>query len=206
MLLTVGGLLLMLILLLAIPINLVYALKKETNWAGRIIVYWMFGKVRFHLRPGRTQKPSRSQRRRVLRRRVTRVSKQIVRRRRSLFNALRTPGLIRRITTLLRDLSRAMRPCRLRVQLVIGMDDPADTGRLWGLLAPLRLLFGTRSLGKASNVSVEITPDFIGPRFSGYSCASVQFVPLQLIGLFIRFAFSRPFLRAAKAYLRRSAR
>jgi hypothetical protein len=194
MLMTVGGILLLLILLLAIPVNLVYAVKKETSWAGRIIVYWMFGKVRFHLRPGRKREPPQSQRRRSRLRRASRVGKRVVRRRRYIFNALRTPGLIRRIIKLKRDLSGVLRPRRLRVQFIIGMDDPADTGRLWGLLAPLRLLFGTRSFGKSSAVSVEVTPDFIGPRFTGYSCASVQFVPLQLIGLFIGFGLSAPFL------------
>jgi hypothetical protein len=204
MLLTVGAILLVLILLLAIPVNLVYALRRETKWSGRVIVYWMFGKVRFHLRPGRPRKPSKPQRRRHRLRRASRMGKQVVQRRRGIFAALRTPGLIRRLIKLTRDLLRALKPRRLRMRFIIGLDDPADTGRLWGLLTPLRLLFGTRSFGKASGVSVEITPDFIGPRFSGYSCASVQFVPLQLIGLFIGFAFSAPLLRAARAYFRRS--
>lgn len=206
MLLTVGGILLLLILLLAVPVNLVYAVRKETNWAGRIVVYWMFGKVRFRLRSGRKRKPLKPQHRRRRLRRASRVGRQVVRRRRGVFVALRTPGLIRRVIKLLRDLSAALRPRRLRVQFTIGMDDPADTGRLWGLLAPLHLLFGTRSVGKSSGVSVVITPDFLGPRFSGYSCASVQFVPLQLIGLFIGFALSTPFLRATRAYLKRSPR
>lgn len=206
MLLTIGAILLSLILLLAIPVNLVYALRRETNWSGRVIVYWMFGKVRFHMRPGRQRKPSKPRRRRHRLRRASRMGKQVVRRRRRIFAALRTPGFIRRIIKLTRDLLRALKPRRLRVEFIIGLDDPADTGRLWGLLAPLRLLFGTRSIGKSSGVSVEITPDFIGPRFTGYSCASVQFVPLQLIGLFVGFAFSPPLLRAARAYLLRSPR
>jgi hypothetical protein len=206
MLLTIGGILLLLILLLAIPVNLVYALRRETHWVGRVVVYWMFGKVRFHLRPGRKRKPSQPRRRRRRLRRASQMGRQVVRRRRGILAALRTPGLIRRVIKLLRDLSAALRPRRLRVQFTIGMDDPADTGRLWGLLAPLRLLFGTQSFGRSSGVSVEITPDFFGPRFSGYSCASVQFVPLQLIGLFIGFTVSTPFLRAARAYIRRSHR
>jgi hypothetical protein len=201
MLLTAGGILVLLILLLAVPVNLVYALRRETNWAGRVVIYWMFGKVRFHLRPGRKRKLSKIKPGGRRLRRAARIGKQVVRRRRGIFSALRTPGLIRRVIKLLSDLSAALKPRRLRVHFTIGMEDPADTGRLWGLLAPLRMLFGTRSIGKSSGVSFEIKPDFLGPRFSGYSCASVQFVPLKLIGLFIGFALSTPFLRATRAYL-----
>lgn len=198
--LTIGGILLLLALVLAIPVNLVYAIRTGQGRRGRIRIYWLFGRLHFVLRPRRREKrPGRK------RRQLVRAGRGAVRRRRDVFAVLRTPGLIRRTARLLGDLSRAMRPRRFRLELVIGMEDPADTGRLWGLLAPLRLLFGVRSLGKASNISVEITPDFVGPRFSGYSCASVRFVPLQLIGLLAGFALSGPVMRAARTYLRRSA-
>jgi hypothetical protein len=206
MLLTAGAILLLLVLLLAVPVNLVYALRKEPRWTGRIVIYWLFGKVRFRLRPGRGSRPAAPKRRRSRLRRASRMGKGVVRRRRRILVVLRTPGLVRRVIQLMRDLSCALRPRRARVEFVIGMEDPADTGRLWGLLAPLRLLFGRRSIGKSSGISVEITPDFLGPRFTGYSCASVQFVPLRLIGLFLGFALSAPFLKAARAYLQHAPR
>jgi hypothetical protein len=83
------------------------------------------------------------------------------------------------------------------------MDDPADTGRLWGVLAPLRFLFGKKSSGRESSVSIELAPDFSGTRFRGYTCASVQFVPLKMIALFLGFIFSAPVFRAATALIQR---
>jgi len=204
MLAITGGFLILLILLLAIPVNLVYALKKERGWRGRIIVYWMFGLVHLSLRPGRKRKGPRAKRRPRVGRQILRGGKGLVKQRRNLFAVLRTPGLLRRLIYLLRDLVQSSRPRRLRVQFVIGMDDPADTGRLWGVLAPLRFLFGKRSIGKESNVSIELTPDFSGPRFKGYSCASVQFVPLKMIRLVLGFFFSAPVFRAATMLIQRS--
>ena len=86
----------------------------------------------------------------------------------------------------------------------MGLDDPADTGRVMGMLAPLRVLTGKMTFGRNSNVNIQVTPDFSGPRFKGYCSASVQFVPLKLLGIFLGFLFSPPVFRAAKVLIQRS--
>jgi hypothetical protein len=192
------------IVLLAVPVNLVYALRKDEVWRGRLIIYWMFGLLRASIRPGRRKAARSSKRRRKRSEMIVSGTKGAVRRRRDVLAILRTPGLLRGLFHLLRDLLRSLRPRRLRVELVIGLEDPADTGRLAGVLAPLRLLFGKRTLGKESNVSIAVTPDFSGPRLQGYSCASVQFVPLKLIALVIGFLFSAPVFRALRLMMRQS--
>jgi len=192
------------ILLLAVPVNLVYALRKDEVWRGRLIVYWMFGLFRVSVRPGRRKAARSSKRRRKRREMIVSGTKGVVRRRRMVLAILRTRGLLRGLLHLLRDLLRSLKPRRLRVELVIGLEDPADTGRLAGVLAPLRLLFGRRTLGKESNVSIDVTPDFFGPRLQGYSCASVQFVPLKLIAIVIGFLFSAPVFRAVRLMMGQS--
>jgi len=199
-----GGFLVVLLLLSAIPVNLVYALKKDGGWRGRIIVYWMFGLVHLSLRPHRKRKGLKEDHLPRAGRRIQSRGKYLVRRRRALFAVLRTPGFMRRLVHLLRDLLQSARPRRVRIQFAIGMDDPADTGRLWGALAPLRLLFGRKIVNNESNISIELTPDFSGARFKGYSCASVQFVPLKMFALVLGFFFSAPVLRAATVLIRRS--
>lgn len=86
----------------------------------------------------------------------------------------------------------------------MGLEDPADTGRVMGMLAPLRVFTKKMAFGQDSNVAIQVTPDFSGPRFTGHCCASVQFVPLKLIGLFMGFLFSPPVFRAAKVLIQRS--
>ncbi len=204
MLQIIGVFLILLILLLAVPVNLVFALKKEGVWRGRIIVYWMFGLTRTTIRPGRERGGRRSKRRSPVRKLIISGGRGLVRRRRDLFAILRTQGFMRQVIYLVRDVLQSLRPRRFRVQFVVGMDDPADTGRMMGVLAPLRVLAGKRTIGKDSNVSIQVTPDFSGPRFKGYSCASVQFVPLKMIGLFLGFVISPPVFRAARALIQRS--
>lgn len=204
MLTFIGAILALTISLLAVPVNLVYALRKDDVWRGRLLVYWMFGLVRVSVRPGRRKAPRPSKRRRKRREMIVSGAKGSVRRRHDVLAILRTRGLLRALIRLLRDLLRSLRPRRLRVELVIGLEDPADTGRLAGVLAPLRLLLGKRTLGRDSNVSIDVTPDFSGPRLQGYSCASVQFVPLELIAIVIGFLFSVPVFRAVRLMMRQS--
>ncbi len=205
MLPTIGALLLLTILLLAIPVDLVFALKKDDVWRGRIVVYWLFGLTHKTLYPGREERARRLRRRGRLRKSIASVGRQLVKRRRYLSSALRSEGFMRRAVYLVRDLLRSLRPRRFRFQCVVGLDDPADTGRLFGVLAPLQVLASRKmAFGKHSNVAFEVTPDFNGPRCTGYWCASMGFVPLKLIGVFLGFLFSPPVFRAARGLIQRS--
>ncbi len=204
MLQTIAAILILLVLLLAIPINLVFSLKKDDAWRGRVIVYWLFGHVHTTIHPGRKQRERRLKRRRALIKSMLSVGKQVVRRRRSLLSMLRSEGFIRQVIYLVRDLLRSLKPRRFRVQCVMGLEDPADTGRVMGMLAPLRVFSRQMTLSRNSNVTIQVTPDFSGARFKGYCCASIQFVPLKLIGIFLGFLFSPPVFRAAKGLIHRS--
>jgi hypothetical protein len=201
---TTAAILILSVLLLAIPVNLVFTLKKDGIWRGRIVVYWLFGLTHKTIRPGREETRRRSRRRRSLRKPIVSIGRQLVRRRRYLFSILRSEGFMRQVVYLIRDLLRSLRPRRFRLQCVMGLEDPADTGRVMGMLAPLRVFTKKMAFGQDSNVAIQVTPDFSGPRFTGHCCASVQFVPLKLIGLFMGFLFSPPVFRAAKVLIQRS--
>jgi hypothetical protein len=192
-----GLFLVLAVLLLAIPVQLLFALKREGSWRGRIIVYWMFGLVRVPLRPGRKSAERRSKRRERTRKLIVAGARGAARRRRQIYLVLRSRGVAGRLVRLLRDLLRSLRPRRFRVRFIIGLDDPADTGRLMGVIAPLRVLINRRD-STAPNISIRVTPDYAGSRFTGYSCASVRFVPLRMMWLVLAFLFSAPVLRAMR--------
>ena len=205
MLPTIAAILLLVILMLAIPVDVVFSLRKDGVWHGRIVVYWLFGLTRQTLRPRRKERVRRLQRHRGLRKAAGTSGRQLVRRRRYLVSVLRSEGFLRQAVYLVRDLLRSLRPRRYRIQCVVGLDDPADTGRLMGVLAPLRLFAGRKmGLGKHSDVAFEVTPDYTGPRCTGYWGASVRFVPLKLIRVFLGFLLSPPVLRAATGLIQRS--
>lgn len=201
--LIIATIIIMFILLLAIPVDLVFTLKRDRAWRGRVVVYWLFGLTKKTIRP-RQRPRGRHFKRRSLRKSIVPAGRKLVKRRRYLVSVLRSEGFIKQLISLFRDLLRSMKPRRFRIQCIMGLDDPADTGRLMSLLAPLRVIARKISFGQNSNVHFQVVPDFSGPHFKGHCCASVHFVPLKLIGIFLRFLLSVPVMRAAKEVILKS--
>lgn len=201
--LAVFGLAALLVLaLLATPVAIVGAVKKDNVWSGRLRVYWLFGLVRIRVRP------RLGKRRRTTRRRSRLWGNRSGKRQlgmRKLIQLLRSPGFLRRFLRLLRDLMRALGPRRVKTRFVIGMKDPADTGYIAALLAPLRVWLSRPSGREPSAVSIDISPDFSGARLQGYTCASLRFTPLRLIGLCLGFALSPTVIRAVRAVAARGS-
>jgi hypothetical protein len=111
--------------------------------------------------------------------------------------ALRTEGFVRRVARLVRDLLARLRIRRLELDLVVGLDDPADTGRLWGLLGPASAL-----LPLPAPARVHVAPDFTGAVLAVDGRGEVRFVPLALLAVVAAFALSPSTVRALWATAR----
>ena len=74
------------------------------------------------------------------------------------------------------------------------MDDPADTGRLWGVVGPLAALLAT---SRAMQVSIQ--PDFAAEVFEYQGRGYISVIPLQVLALLLAFALSPVTLRAFRA-------
>lgn len=116
-------------------------------------------------------------------RRVARMSMAVV----------RTPGLLQRIGRLLADLSRCATIERLQLRVAFGLDNPADTGVMYGLLSPL--VIGARVNG----LDVDCQPLFGSTALHGRGGATLRLRPLMLMATVAAFAFSRPVIRAVRA-------
>jgi hypothetical protein len=106
----------------------------------------------------------------------------------------RPPGRARRAKKVMRRAASApglllglLRPIhleRLAVEADIGLDDPADTGQLYGLLSAVN-----RARPPGSRISVAVRPDFTGPRASGELDAMLSFVPLAFVPPAVRLGW-----------------
>lgn len=104
---------------------------------------------------------------------------------------MRERAFRRRVYRLVGDLARAIGVERLRVRLRLGLDDPADTGRLWALVGPLGAM--AQNL-RAAQVLLE--PEFGGATFALRVQGCVCVVPLRLVAIVIAFALSPASMRA----------
>ena len=183
----VGLLLAGVVLLLATPIDVRLFLERDEAFRSRARIRWLFGLVRFRIhsrheraRPAPKEAPAPPRRKR----RGARAARRVA-------TALMRPDLRPRALGFLRDLLRALRLRDVRVRARIGLDDPADTGRLWAVLGPLGALLRFPN--------VELEPDFFEACFRFQAAARVRLIPLQLFALTAGFVVSPPVLRALLA-------
>lgn len=92
--------------------------------------------------------------------------------------------LVRAVPRLVIDLLRPIRLERLDVDADVGLEDPADTGMLFGLLQPLR------HLPPLSKASIAVRPDFTRSVASGSVDAGISFVPAAFIPPGARFVWT----------------
>lgn len=181
--------------ILAIPVSLVVDVERTDQLHARLRVRWLFGllDVALSRRPPRASPAGRSARPRQ----PQRVASRAARRRRRgpaiALALLRTEGLAERIFQLFRDLVTRFSFQGLYLRCEFGLDDPADTGRLYGTLAPFLVAVG------AGGADVRCQPDFQEACLRGACGGQIRVRPISLVSVVGGFFCSRPILRALRA-------
>ena len=184
------------ILLLAVPVDVTVSVQRSGSISGRVIVAWLFGRVRLSSKtdrkktpepkaeapepetsePPEPKSPSKTSHRQTLSDAMT---------------IIKTRGFVKRIIKLFRDLVTRIRIRTLTVSGRIGLGDPADTGRFWGMLSIV-----TGFLAMVREAVILLEPDFEQAVFEFDGQGSFRIIPLQMCLVMALFLLSPPALRA----------
>ncbi|HPJ30299.1 MAG TPA: DUF2953 domain-containing protein [Methanothrix sp.] len=104
---------------------------------------------------------------------------------------LRTEGFLGNLIHLLRGLFGVIQVHSLRVDLIVGLSDPADTGEAVGLLSAV-----LTPLESLTPLRARITPSFAEERLEGSAEGRLRIVPIKIFPPIIRFVLSPPTWRA----------
>ena len=94
----------------------------------------------------------------------------------SMMSAVRQKPFRQRLIRFGRDLWRSIEKRDVLLRARIGLDDPADTGRLWAILGPI-----SATLTGLSGASVSVAPDFARETFEVDGHGRFRLIPLQII-------------------------
>lgn len=176
-LLQVGlGLLAAALLVLALPVELRFQFQGIQPLQGQITLRALFGLWRLRLAlpspkregPRSTAQALDEQAERPVRHRSGRSV--------HLQALWRDMGLRRRALRRLQTALGSLHWSDLRLHLRLGLDDPADTGRLWALLGPVGA-----ALSSLRTAEIAIEPDFVEPTLDFDAQGCLVLVPLQVI-------------------------
>lgn len=173
----------------AVPVEVVIRLERHDGRgeAGGT-VFWLFGLARIPLGEGGRRARAARKRTKVRRRRGKRHAA------RRFAAVLATEGFQTRLLGLAHDLLRRFHIRELSLRVRLGLDDPADTGRLWALVGPLA---GTLALLPVARIAVE--PQFASAAFDLDMRSRVRVIPLRLLFAVLAFALSPGTVRALRA-------
>lgn len=179
----------LLVALLAIPLEVRFALRRRQTLQGRVHVTWLFGRVRAGGGESRRREKARDAEEPSRRDAPVPWKSQRARLRR-LVAVARTPGLASRLLRLSKQLVASVQ-LEAEGEGRFGLEDPADTGRVYGALAAVTAWLPAPVAGS------RIEPDFSGPRLEFELRGRARIVPLRSLGPLIAFLVSPAALRAA---------
>lgn len=186
---TLASLAVFIIFILCIPLDAVLHIDAYGRPKFRMKLGWLFGLVSKEVGKGK-KKPKEEKR-------VAEGKPKPGKRRvkaRTIFKILRTKGLLRQVKDLLRNVLRRLKIRELRVNLRVGLDDPADTGLLFALIGP-----ATFFLGSSRVHEIKIEPSFEDEIVcEGYLHGALRVWPIQLVIPLLRFVFSLATIRVVK--------
>lgn len=199
--------LLSVLMLLAIPVTITFSVVRREGFSGRITFGWLFGLLR--VTPSISTGSRRKRKRRQPARappesggpdgpggpeapsaRTSADGKRAPAER--LHRVLKTKGFVRGVLRFLRDMARSVRFVSLHVAGRFGLDNPCDTGRLWGTFCAL-----TGFLHGTERVRLRVEPDFDEAVFELDGRGEIRIIPVTLFLPFIRFVLAPATLRAA---------
>jgi hypothetical protein len=159
-------------------VDLAFRLQAGPGFEGRVTVGWMFGLIRFPIRLNGEKAKKKAARRK--RKKARKRSKAGGRR-----NLLTRSDFWRWLRRLLRKLMSRIRIERLLLRVRLGLDDPADTGRLWAVAGPVAAL-----LAGIPVADVRLEPNFQEAEFVLQSEGEMRIYPMGLIATVVATALS----------------
>lgn len=162
----------LIIAILAIPFEFRFNIQSRESFHSEVAVRWLFGIVTFDvLRPQKPQGKDQ-QHTRAAKKKTKRKRKNIGNAKELIWNAKFRQRLIRFV----KDIFKSVHISAFNLRLQLGLDDPADTGRLWAFIGPLSIW-----LSYLSNTKVQLQPDFQNEVVFLSTNGTVRVIPLEII-------------------------
>lgn len=177
---------LIILILLAVPINIIFFLEGFPSFNRRISVGLLFGLIRLPT-------PSHSIRN-LFRRRAKRKESKVRRSQRLLrliIILLKSKGFSRKLLRFIYDIYKAMHIRILSLHFILGLDDPSDTGRLWAVIGPISNILANLYI---PNLCIE--PDFMTETFYIEGKGEIHIIPIRILYIVTVFLLSPATIRA----------
>lgn len=173
-----------LIAILSVPFDIICNIEVYEKPKFRIKLKWLFGLLKKNIRA--KKKPTKKKKKQ----KPGEGRKWLW----AVFNIIRIKGMFKRLRRLVKEIFHSIKIRDLRVNFKVGLDDPADTALVVGIInSPL--LFWKPSFPH----EIDIRADYEGETIlEGYTHLTVRVLPIQIMVSLLRFLFSWSSVKAMR--------
>ena len=173
-----------LIAILSIPFEILCHIEVYEKPKFRIRLKWLFGLLKKEIRA--KKKPTKKKKKQKL----GEGRKWLW----AAFRIIRIKGMLKELRRLVKGILNSLKIRELRVNLKVGLDDPADTAFLVGIINSSRLFWKP-----SFPHEIDIRADYEGQVFlEGYTHLTVRVLPIQIVVSVLRFLFSWSTMKAMR--------
>jgi hypothetical protein len=183
----VGIILVLIIAVLAVPIVVIFRVRHDQGLQSDISIQWLFGAVQIPASSKPGEKPSKK----PYKAKQPRKKKPKPANFQSVKNLFWNAQFRGRVFTFVKDIFESIHIAHFYLRIRLGLDDPADTGRLWAYFGPLAVY-----LSNLSNSAIHLEPNFLTESVLLDSSGRVRIIPLQVIFTVLVFLLSPVTIRA----------
>ena len=135
MIVTFCIILLIILLLLFIPVEIIFHVKRYDYFDNKVDAGFLFGLFRIRLYPKpKPEKPKK----------IKDVEEEKGINFRKYLNLLQNGAFLKKLLTLIQNSLKILKFKISKLHLRLGLDDPGDTGNLWSILGPVSATLGPR--------------------------------------------------------------
>ena len=189
----IAGLIAFSVLLLCIPIETMVSIDTESSKKYSVIVSWLFGIIKTDLGKKRPKKINKvktpPKKRRLLSRLDIGFTSQIG----------SVAGLIKRFKDLIAGIYRQLRIKEITGDLVVGFEDPVQTGMLFAIIGPANALLNLHPRYNVSIIPFFDDEDILEGKLYG----NVKVQPVRLVGPVLKLATSKEARHIGNYYIKR---
>ena len=173
-----------LIAILSIPFDILCYIEVYEKPKFRIRLKWLFGLLRKDFRA--KKKPTKKKEKGKLGEGRKWLS--------AAFRIIRIKGMFKELRRLVKAIFNSFKIKKLQVDFKVGLDDPADTAFLVGIINAFRLFWKP-----SFPHEVDIRADYEGEVFlEGYTYLTVRVLPIQILVSLLRFLLSWSSIKAMR--------
>lgn len=182
----------LLIFILAVPIDIEFSYDNRALKKSRTRIVWLFGLIKFDIKAAK-ESSTRKKTRKAAQRKGKKRKKSAVNIN-AAFAVIQSKGFVKRVIRLIYEFVTAAELRRLHWRMGFGLDDPADTGRVYGLMSTAFTFSRV-----CPQVDFAFIPLFDRAAIETEINAALRLRPIKFVWVVLSFIFSVESFRAISA-------